>query len=165
VKIRFLKRDSKARVPVQAKKGDAGYDLFATKMVKIRPFERIVVPTGLSVEIPEGYYGRIAPRSGLAVKKGLDVMAGVIDSGYRDEIGVVLINLNTLDFLAFILNKIPAAHAFASMFGVPGEHIIQEGDKIAQLIIEKCHEVQWQEVVTELSNSDRGEAGFGSTGI
>jgi dUTP pyrophosphatase len=163
MKIRFLKLDPNAKAPLQAKAGDAGYDLFATKTIKVRPFERVVVSTGIAVEIPKGYQGRVAPRSGLAVKKGLDVLAGVIDSGYRDEIGVVLINLNVLDFLGYILNKIPGAQAFAGMFGLPGEVTLNQGDKVAQLIIQSCEEVEWEES-TELGSSDRGTGGFGSTG-
>jgi dUTP pyrophosphatase len=100
------------------------------------------VNTGIQIAIPEGYYGRIAPRSGLAVKHGIDVLAGVVDSGYRGEVGVVLQNLGLMDF----------------------EY--REGDRIAQLIIEKCHDVEWEEVESEedLVSSERGEGGFGSTG-
>ena len=107
-----------------------------------------------AIEIPEGYYGRIAPRSGLAVKKGLDVMAGVIDSGYRGEIKVLLINLNPSS---------PKKTAYESFFGSYGKIDIKQEDRIAQIIIEKCYSPKWTEV-ENLSNSERDEGGFGSSG-
>ena len=99
----------------------------------------IISPTGISISIPRGYYGRVAPRSGLALRDGIDVLAGVIDAGYRGEVGVILINFGDKSF------------AF------------RKGDRIAQLIIEKCHEVEWQEV-DELNGTARGDDGFGSSG-
>ena len=138
MKIRLEKILEEARVPEQANKSDAGYDLFSTEDDYLRPLERKVIKTGIKVEIPQGYYGRIAPRSGLAVKHGLDVLAGVIDSGYRGEVGVVLINLSR-----------EAAH-------------ITKGLKVAQLIIEKCYAVEWVET-QDLSVTGRGEGGYGSS--
>tara|TARA_B100000401_G_C52692471_1_gene665174 strand:- start:659 stop:1015 length:357 start_codon:yes stop_codon:yes gene_type:complete len=117
--------------------------------------ERRLVSTGICIEIPEGYYGRIAPRSGLAVKKGLDVMAGVIDSGYRGEIKVLLVNLNPPS---------PKKNAYESFFGSFGKIDIKQEDRIAQIIIEKCYSPKWTEV-EELSNSERDEGGFGSSGV
>lgn len=137
IKIKRLRPDG--RVPTRAKNSDAGYDLYSTADLPITPTSRELVPTGIAIEIPEGYYGRIAPRSGLAVKAGVDILAGVIDSGYRDEVKVVMINLGQ------------------------GLVSINKGDRIAQLIIEKCHDVEWEET-EELSDSDRGEGGFGSSG-
>lgn len=128
-----------AMLPARAKPSDAGADLFSTHDDAIAPGQRRLIKTGIAVAIPEGHYGRIAPRSGLAWKRGIDVMAGVIDAGYRDELGVVLINLSDEVFN------------------------IKRGDRIAQLIIEKCEEVKWN-VVGELPESVRGEGGFGSTG-
>ena len=83
MKIQFKKLSKNAQVPVRAFETDAGYDLFASQYCEINPMERMIVPTDISVAIPQGYYGRIAPRSGLAVKNGIDVMAGVVDSSYR----------------------------------------------------------------------------------
>jgi len=139
MKIKVKKLSPDAKIPTRAKDSDAGYDLYSTECLPLLPQSRHPVKTGISLEIPKGYYGRIAPRSGLAVKAGIDVLAGVVDSGYRNEIGVVLINL--------------------------GETMvsIEEGDRVAQLIIEKCHDVEWEEA-EELSDSDRGESGFGSSG-
>ena len=92
MEIKFKCLESNAKQPYRAKESDAGYDLFATESCVIQPMERKLVSVGISIEIPDGYYGRIAPRSGLAVKNGIDVLAGVVDSGYRDCLKVVLIN-------------------------------------------------------------------------
>jgi dUTP pyrophosphatase len=137
IKIKRLKPDG--RIPTRAKSSDAGYDLYSTVDLPITPTARELVSTGIAIEIPKGYYGRIAPRSGLAVKAGVDILAGVVDSGYRNEVKVVMINLGQ------------------------GLVSINKGDRIAQLIIEKCHDAEWEEV-KELSDSDRGEGGFGSSG-
>jgi dUTP pyrophosphatase len=142
MKIKINKITQQATKPTRANNTDAGYDLYASVDGRIAGKQRDVVNTGIQIAIPEGYYGRIAPRSGLAVKHGIDVLAGVVDSGYRGEVGVVLQNLGLMDF----------------------EY--REGDRIAQLIIEKCHDVEWEEVESEedLVSSERGEGGFGSTG-
>ena len=157
MQINYSRLSSSATVPTQANITDAGYDLFSTEYIKIEPFQRKLVSTGICLEIPEGFYGRIAPRSGLACKKGIDVMAGVIDSGYRGEIKVLLINLN---FEGYNLRP----NTFEAMFGSSNKIDIKPGDRIAQLIIERCHtNVQWKEMKT-LENSQRGEGGFGSSG-
>ena len=137
--IPFQKLSEKAKVPSQATFSDAGYDLFATDTYTLKPGERKLYKTNISTAIPHGYYGRIAPRSGLAYKHGIDVLAGVIDSGYRGDIWVILINFGQEDFP------------------------VNEGDKIAQFIIEKCHYVERQEV-QDLPESQRGEWARGSTG-
>ena len=156
MKIQYLKLHTGAKEPFQANESDAGYDLFATERVNLEPFQRALVPTGIQVEIPEGFYGRIAPRSGLACKKGIDVMAGVIDSGYRGEIKVLLINLN---FEGYNLKP----NTFETMFGSKNRFEIRPGDRIAQLIIEKCHSIEWEKMNT-LEESQRGQGGFGSSG-
>jgi dUTP pyrophosphatase len=142
MQIKINRQIPQATIPTRANDTDAGYDLYAAVNGRIEGKNRDIINTGISIAIPEGYYGRIAPRSGLAVKNGLDVLAGVVDSGYRGEIGVVLQNLGYMDF----------------------EY--SEGDRIAQLIIEKCHDVEWEEVEAQegLYSSERGEGGFGSTG-
>ncbi|MEI6426017.1 MAG: dUTP diphosphatase [Candidatus Absconditabacteria bacterium] len=139
MQILFTKLSEKAQIPQQATTSDAGYDLCSTETYTLKTGERKLFKTNISLAIPHGYYGRVAPRSGLAYKFGLDVLAGVIDSGYRGELGVIVIN-----------------------FG-DDEYIINEGDKIAQLIIEKCHEIERTETDI-LPEADRGEGGFGSTG-
>tara|TARA_Y100000593_G_C4254188_1_gene308749 strand:- start:427 stop:900 length:474 start_codon:yes stop_codon:yes gene_type:complete len=156
MKIKYSKLHTGAKEPFQANKSDAGYDLFATERINLEPFQKALVSTGIQVEIPEGFYGRVAPRSGLACKKGIDVMAGVIDSGYRGEIKVLLINLNFEGY-----NLKPSA--FETMFGSKNRFEIRPGDRIAQLIIEKCHSVEWEEM-NILEKSQRGQGGFGSSG-
>jgi dUTP pyrophosphatase len=116
---------------------------------------RALVSTGLSIEVPEGYYARIAPRSGLAVKNGIDVLAGVVDSSYRGEVKVVLMNLS-ID-LASMMGLTP------NIAGSNFDFNIKAGDRIAQLIIEKYHAIDWQQVES-LSTTER-TGGFGSTGV
>ena len=154
--VNYSQLNKEGKEPFQANESDAGYDLISTEYITIEPFQRRLVSTGISIEIPEGFYGRIAPRSGLACKKGIDVMAGVIDSGYRGEIKVLLINLN---FEGYNLKP----NAFEAMFGSANKIDIKPGDRIAQLIIEKCYKVDWRKMKT-LENSERGQGGFGSSG-
>ena len=154
--IKYSKLHPDGKEPFRANDSDAGYDLFSTEYATLEPFQRKLISTGINIEIPEGFYGRVAPRSGLACKKGIDVMAGVIDSGYRGEIKVLLINLN---FEGYNLQP----NAFEAMFGSANRIEIKPGDRIAQLIIEKCHAVEWKTMET-LEESQRGEGGFGSSG-
>lgn len=139
--IQIKKLSDKAKIPSQASKSAAGYDLYAAEEVLVNTMGRKLVKTNISISIPEGYYGRIAPRSGLAYKNGIDVLAGVIDSDYRGDIGVILLNTDhNLDFE------------------------VNVGDRIAQIIIEKCHSVNWETVET-LDATVRSEGGFGSSGV
>jgi dUTP pyrophosphatase len=121
--------------------GDAGIDLYATEDCIIQPGEQRLIKTGISVSFSPDYYLRIAPRSGLAYKNGIDTMAGVVDSSYRGEIGVILRN-----------------HSVATEF------IINRGDRIAQMIPERISQEHFI-FVSELDDSERGEGGFGSTGV
>ena len=134
---------STSTLPKYAHEGDAGLDLYSRLDCILAPFDRIAVPTGIAVSIPEGYAGFIQPRSGLAVKYGITVLntPGLIDSGYRGEIKVILINLN------------------------PKENfVIRRGNRIAQFVIQKVENVE-VEVVEELDETTRGEKGFGSSGL
>ena len=137
-KIVLLNSDS--RYPTKSHVTDAGYDLFSTEDVSLQPLQRKVVKTGIKLSIPAGFYGRIAPRSGLAVKNGVDVLAGVIDSGYNGEIGVVLINTDKFESVS-----------------------LPKSSRIAQLIFEKCEDMNF-ETVLSLDVSERDAGGFGSTG-
>lgn len=127
-----------AILPQRAHHSDAGHDLFSLDDCSLEPLERRLVKTGIKMAIPEGYYGRIAPRSGLALKKGIDVMAGVIDASYRGEIGVILVNLSD------------------------SQVELKAKSKIAQLIIERHWGAEWY-VTEDLDGTKRGEGGFGST--
>ena len=157
----FKKLDPNASTPTKACEWDAGYDLYACENATIAPMERAIVPLGISVEIPRGFYGRIAPRSGLAINKGIDVLGGVIDSGYRGELKAILINLNLPEQLFFNNNK--QATTYTNMFGSKRRFDISCGDRIAQLIVYKCQHVTWKEQ-EDLTKSDR-QGGFGSTGV
>ena len=122
----------------------AGVDLRAnlTETITLKSLERTLVKTGVFLEIPEGYEAQVRPRSGLALKKGVTVLnsPGTIDADYRGEVGVILINLSNEDF------------------------VIENGERIAQLVFAKVEQAQWLEVKT-LSDTTRGEGGFGSTGV
>ena len=122
-----------------AKPGDAGFDLYARERTTIAAGARAVLPTGISLEIPEGYVGLIWDKSGLSAKHGIKTFGGVVDSGYRGEIHTVLINLSDT------------------------EYTFEVGDRVAQMLIQKFEEVEF-ETVDELSESERGHAGFGSSG-
>lgn len=128
-----------AQVPTRGSIHSAGVDLYAPEGHRLVPGQRKLIPTGIQIAVPHGFYGRVAPRSGLAFKHGIDVLAGVIDSDYRGDLGVILINTGTQNF------------------------IIQKGDRIAQLIVEA---ILTPEViqVKELDDTERGAGGFGSTG-
>jgi dUTP pyrophosphatase len=139
IAVRRLRPD--AVVPRQAYEGDAGVDLAACEAAVLDPGERAVIETGLAVEIPEGYAGFVLPRSGLAARHGIGVVnsPGLIDSGYRGEIRVVLINSDR-------------EHAFS----------VEPGMRIAQLVIAPVASVRIVEV-DELATSERGTRGFGSS--
>ncbi len=122
--------------------GDAGFDLSSRIELTLKPFERASVPCGISMAIPEGYAGLVVPRSGLAIKHGISVVngPGLIDSGYRGEICVILINLDPHD-----------------------EFVVHQGDRIAQLVVVPIANVVLQKAQS-LPKSERGERGFGSSG-
>lgn len=130
-------------LPAYATLGSSGMDIraFITEPLVLQPLERILVPTGLFVEIPLGYEIQIRPRSGLAIKQGITCLntPGTIDADYRGEIKVILINLS----------KEPQT--------------ILPADRIAQMVVQKVEQVQWISV-SELNESERGSGGFGSTG-
>ena len=139
VSIRRLRPD--AHLPEQAYEGDAGMDLAACEALTIEPGERAVVPTGLAIEIPDGYAGFVQPRSGLAVRHGICIVnsPGLIDSGYRGEIRVVLINTDREE-----------------------RFTVEPGMRIAQLVIVPVAAARLVEV-DELAGSERGSRGFGSS--
>ena len=142
MEILVQRLDAGVPMPSRAHPGDAGLDLHAAEDVTLKPGERASVPTGIAVAIPEGCAGFVVPRSGLAAKHGVGVVnaPGLIDSGYRGEIRVLLVNLDQSE--AFELRR---------------------GERIAQLVIQRVEEATLREV-GELPPSARGEGGFGSTG-
>ncbi|MCX6747322.1 MAG: dUTP diphosphatase [Candidatus Pacearchaeota archaeon] len=139
--IKIKKIHPNAQIPKYAHEGDAGMDLISVENVVIEPKHRIAVRTGLQVELPKGYEMQIRPRSGLALTKGITVLnsPGTIDSEYRGEIRVILINLGSEGYY------------------------VEKGDKIAQAVINKFEKLKIEEF-KELSVTKRNEKGFGSTG-
>lgn len=137
--LNFKRLDPRATLPARGSVAAAGLDIFSIEDLTIQPKQRALARTGLAVAIPEGYYGRVAPRSGLATKKGLDTLAGVIDADYRGEIGCLLYNSGDAPV------HLPAQ------------------SKICQLLIEKIitPTAVWAD---DLDDTDRGGGGFGSTG-
>lgn len=141
VHIKLL--DPELPAPAYAKPGDAGADLRSRIDFELEPGERALVPTGVAIALPEGYVGLVHPRSGLATKNGITIVnaPGTVDSGYRGELMVTLLNTD----------KTKSFH-------------VQRGDRIAQLIIQKYEHATFT-VVDELEQTERGSSGFGSSGI
>lgn len=137
--LKFVRLTDKAYAPIKASKHAAGYDLRSAYEYVIEAHGKELIKTDLQIEVPEGTYGRVAPRSGLAWNHFIDVGAGVIDADYRGNLGVVLFNHSNKNFT------------------------ISPGDRVAQLICEKIMYPELQEV-DSLDNTERGEGGFGSTG-
>lgn len=138
--IHVERRSEHAKMPTRGSARAAGWDLYASAEATIAPKGRALVPTDIAIAVPEGCYGRIAPRSGLAVKHGIDVFAGVVDSDYRGTVGVVLFNAGDQPFK------------------------VAQGDRIAQLIMEQIDTRALVEVDT-LDDTARAAGGFGSTGV
>ena len=132
---------SNACVPQRSSYGAAGYDLTSAHNVVVKARDKNIIQTDIAIKVPSGTYGRVAPRSGLAAKKFIDVGAGVIDSDYRGNIGVVLFNHANEDF------------------------IVNKGDRIAQLIIEVIRVPEIKVVKYFQDDTTRGNNGFGSTGL
>lgn len=141
VHIKLL--DPELPAPAYAKPGDAGADLRSRIDFELEPGERALVPTGVAITLPEGYVGLVHPRSGLATKNGITIVnaPGTVDSGYRGELMVTLLNTD----------KTKSFH-------------VQRGDRIAQLVIQKYEHATFT-VVDELEQTERGSSGFGSSGI
>ena len=135
---------SKHKLPHYATSQSAGMDLRASleESILLKPLQRVLVKTCLFMELPIGYEAQVRPRSGLAFKKGITVLnsPGTIDADYRGEIGVILVNLSDEEF------------------------VIEDGERVAQMVIAKHEQVDWEEVV-ELVETERGIGGFGSTGV
>ncbi len=138
-----ITNNSHHALPAYATPLSAGMDLRANldAPVTLRPLERKLIPTGLSIALPEGYEAQVRPRSGLALKKGIGVLnsPGTIDADYRGEIGVILVNLSAEDF------------------------IVEDGERIAQMVVARHESVEW-ELAETLDETERGAGGFGHTG-
>ncbi|MCK5782274.1 MAG: dUTP diphosphatase [Flavobacteriales bacterium] len=135
---------SKHSLPHYETSASAGMDLRANidESIVLKPLGRAIVKTGIFMELPVGFEAQVRPRSGLAAKKGITVLnsPGTIDADYRGEVGVILVNLSNEEFE------------------------IKDGERVAQMVVAKHEQIQWEETV-ELESSDRGSGGFGSTGV
>jgi dUTP pyrophosphatase len=142
VEILITRLDSSVPLPSYAKPGDAGADLTSRIDVTLQPGERTLVPTGISIALPNGYVALVHPRSGLAIKHGVTMVnsPGTVDAGFRGELQIILINHDPKVAISF-----------------------KKGDRIAQLVIQRVEHAEFIEVKT-LPGSDRGSGGFGSTG-
>jgi dUTP pyrophosphatase len=143
MKIELINK-SKHAIPQYETLLSAGVDLRANidESITLKPLQRALVKTGLFMAIPAGYEAQVRPRSGLAFKKGITVLnsPGTIDADYRGEVGVILVNLSDQDF------------------------VVEDGERIAQLVVAQCEQAEFVETA-ELSETERGEGGFGSTGV
>ena len=143
IKIKIVNKGTQP-LPEYATPQSAGVDLRANidKPILLKSLDRALIPTGLHIALPEGYEAQIRPRSGLAIKKGITCLntPGTIDSDYRGDVGVILVNLSKEDF------------------------VVQPGERIAQMVIGKFEQAEW-ELVEELDTTERGEGGFGHTGV
>ncbi len=143
MKIKIINK-SAHKLPHYETDASAGMDLRAnlSEAITLKPLERTIIKTGLFIELPKGYEAQVRPRSGLAAKKGITVLnaPGTIDADYRGEVGVILVNLSNDTF------------------------VVENGERIAQMVIARHERAEW-ELVEELSETARGEGGFGSTGV
>jgi dUTP pyrophosphatase len=142
VKVLITRLDPSIPLPIYVKGGDAGADIVTRVDVTLQPGERALVPTGISIALPDGYVALVHPRSGLAIKHGVTMVnaPGTVDAGYRGELQCIMINHDPEDAVTF-----------------------HKGDRIAQLVIQKVERAEFVEV-EELPGSGRGAGGFGSTG-
>ena len=163
-----IKRVKDVEMPKYAREFDAGFDLVAAEDVVIKPGETKVIPTGLAFEIPPGYEMQIRPRSGMSRKTKIRVVLGTIDSGYRGEVGVIADNASLIEYASmprFNAGILAGDNDFSITKPVKYEVIeIKKGDRIAQGVIAPVLTAHFVEV-DELSESDRGTGGFGSTGV
>ena len=143
MKVKVINRSDNA-LPAYETSASAGMDVRAANEedIVLKPMERKLIPTGLFLEIPEGFECQVRSRSGLALKSGISVLnaPGTVDADYRGEVGVILINLSQEDF------------------------VVKKGDRVAQLVFARCEQANWEET-ENLSDSHRGTGGFGSTGV
>lgn len=139
IELKIQKLDSDLPTPSYGYKGDAAFDLFAKEEVTLKPGGRYAVPTGVALEIPEGYVGLVWDKSGVGIKEGIKTLGGVIDATYRGEVLIGMVNLSDEDYT------------------------FERGHKVAQMIIQKKEDVTIS-IVEKLSDSERGSDGFGSTG-
>src|SRR5690625_2025447 len=166
LQVGFKRLSESAVITTKAHASDSGFDLVASEDVIIEPGETAVVPTGIAVQLPDGYEAQVRPRSGVTSKTKLRVQLGTIDNDYTGEIGVIVDNMLTiseyerpgylrLDNSMYLNHRVLYAE---------GTYKVREGDRIAQLVVQPLPEVEAIEVF-DVEETERGEGGFGSTGV
>lgn len=167
LEVGFKRLTDDAVIPTKAHASDSGFDLVASEDVVIEPGETEVVPTGISVQLPEGFEAQVRPRSGVTVKTKLRVQLGTIDNGYKGEIGVIVDNTNDI-YRAKTLNHLELLNGDFSPITFSmykeGAYLIRKGDRIAQLVVQSLPTVESVEVY-DVEETERGAGGFGSTGV
>jgi len=178
-KIGFKRLNDDATLPTKAHPTDSGFDLYASEDVIIEPGETEVVPTGIAVELPKGFEAQVRPRSGVTAKTKLRVQLGTIDNGYKGEIGVIVDNIRTPIKTVDVnggrtgMSSVTTTDAYTvcgtgQYMGkriIDGTYLIRKGDRIAQLVVQALPAVTVVEIDDFTEDSERGEGGFGSTGV
>lgn len=166
VKVKLLNEN--AVMPTYGSEGAAGFDLYATEDVIIEPGDTVKVPTGLAIELPPGYEMQIRPRSGVTLKTKLRVQLGTVDADYRGEVGVIVDNVchNCGEDGVFVYppDNLSGGVDKELEYKVFGTYCVRKGDRIAQAVIQRLPSVDLVKVDT-LGDTERGSAGFGSTGV
>ena len=177
--VGFKRLSDEAIIPTKAHPTDSGFDLYASEDVIIEPGETAIVPTGIAVELPKGFEVQVRPRSGVTAKTKLRVQLGTIDNGFTGEIGVIVDNIRapikTIDANGGWtgLSTVSTVDAY-TLCGTgqylgervaDGAYLIRKGDRIAQLVVQALPEVTAVEIDDFTEDSERGEGGFGSTGV
>src|SRR5690606_1829899 len=180
ISVGFKRLNDNAFIPSKVHQTDSGFDLYASEDVIIKPGETAVVPTGIAVQLPAGYEAQVRPRSGITAKTKLRVQLGTIDNGFTGVIGVIVDNIAEPDYGLYleegnegiyvregeafdINNEVVTEHAYGAV--THNSFLIRKGDRIAQLVIQPLPVVEAYEVEGELEETERGEGGFGSTGV
>lgn len=167
MRIGFKLLSESAKLPTKANPADSGLDLYAAEDVIIAPGETVIIKTDLAVELPAGHEAQVRPRSGITSKTKLRVQLGTIDESYRGNIGVIVENTRHVEkWLSRHVTLVSGELFYASPFPrlEEGSYLIRKGDKIAQLVVQPIPQTVAVEV-SQLSASDRGENGFGSSGV
>lgn len=179
IRIGFKRLSENATIPTKAYASDSGFDLYAAEDVIIEPGETKIVPTDIAVKLPQGFEGQVRPRSGVTAKTKLRVQLGTIDEGFGGNIGVIVDNTKQRmmyvdigggtsvlkDVTAFDYFTICGTGEYAGERVADGSYKIRKGDRIAQLVVQALPEVTAVEIDGFTEESERGEGGFGSTGV
>lgn len=168
VAVGFKRLSDDAFLPTKAHATDSGFDLYASEDVIIKPGETAVVPTGIAVKLPAGYEATVRPRSGVTSRTKLRVQLGTIDNGYGGEIGIIVDSTNSFTQTTKVtpLNYVGIDGKESDEEAVIyGSYIVRKGDKLAQLVVQPIPNVESYEITGDIGDTDRGDAGFGSTGV